>query len=70
VTRDDYGMSRRMKFALIVLEEGRGAGVMTVGRTELIDGQPWINWQTAKALERRGFVRLDTHEDGADVVTI
>jgi hypothetical protein len=68
--RDDYGMSRRMKYALIILEEGRGAGVMTSGRTEMCDQQAWINWQTALALERRGFVRLDAHDEGADVVMV
>lgn len=68
--RDDYDMTRRQKFALIILEDGRGSGVMTSGRTQISDGQAWVNWQTAMALERRGFVRLDTHDEGADVVMI
>jgi hypothetical protein len=69
--RDPHGMTRCEKYALIILEEGRGDGVLTTGRTSLIDGQPWINWRTARSLERRKFVRIDYHgspAEGGDVV--
>ena len=34
-------------------------GVITSGETSLIDGQPWINWRTAAALERKGFGKCE-----------
>jgi hypothetical protein len=33
----------------------------------LIDGQAWINWQTAEALERRRLVRIEHVNEGGDI---
>lgn len=33
--------------------------VVTTQETCVLDGQPWINWQTAYALQRRGFGKVD-----------
>ena len=38
-------------------EDGHEA-VVTSGPTCLIDGQPWIDWRTAYALERRGLAEV------------
>jgi hypothetical protein len=62
-------MSRRSKYALVILEESRQPGVLTTGATSLIDGQAWINWRTAYALHDRGFVRVHPYgEADAEVM--
>lgn len=33
--------------------------VVTTGETAVYDEQPWINWRTADALERKGFGKVD-----------
>lgn len=49
-----------MKAALELLRrDAHHAGVYCAEYTCLIDGQPWINWRTADALERRGLVTID-----------
>lgn len=55
--------------ALSLLHEADQPGVTTSDATPpyLIDGQPFINWQTAEALERRGLVRLECLDDGVDI---
>lgn len=57
-------VKQRVALALIrehgysyVGEEGR-EGVVTTEATCLLDGQPWINWRTAHALERRGLAEV------------
>lgn len=54
-------MTPRTREALCLLREhgdpaiGLGGGVVTTGPTGLDSGQPWINFHTARALERVGL---------------
>lgn len=40
------------------LQIGPGGGVVTTGATGLDSGQPWINFHTARALERAGLADI------------
>jgi hypothetical protein len=53
-------MTRAMQYALDLLRSSDQPGVvMGPGdSSRLIDGQPWIHFQTARALERRGLVSI------------
>jgi hypothetical protein len=42
-------------------------GVMCSEGSCLMDGQAWINWQTAEALEQRGLVRIERIDGGGDI---
>ncbi len=43
-------------------------GVITTGASAVYDGQPWIHWRTAEALEVRGKVKLVGYgTEGAEV---
>ena len=46
-------------------EGGRpcGWGVVTTGPSTVFDGQPWINFNTARALGRLGLVRSSICDD-------
>lgn len=64
---DDIGLSRRAKYALIILEHARTPGVLTTGRTALIDNQPWIHWRTAYALQDRELVTIVGYGEEAEI---
>jgi hypothetical protein len=49
----------KMQAALELLRRYDEPGVYAADYTATIDGQPWINWRTADALERRGLVTID-----------
>jgi hypothetical protein len=69
-------LTNKQKTALgMVREHGIGyvgedvkIGIMTSGPTSLIDGQPWINWRTAEALERKGFGKCQGWGEEAEFV--
>jgi hypothetical protein len=52
-------MTAKMQAALELLRRYDEPGVYGADETATIDGQPWINWRTAEALERRGLVTID-----------
>lgn len=63
-------MTKKQRDALRMLREhgdpviGLGGGVVTTAATALFDGQPWINWRTALALQRLGLAEV--HGYGAE----
>jgi hypothetical protein len=58
-------MTRKQREALAMLRKhgdsviGHGGGVLTSSASCLVDGQPWIHWRTAQALERLGLACID-----------
>lgn len=58
----ELSVKQREAFRLVCdhgeIMRGTRIGVITTGPTALIDGQPWINWRTAEALERRNLGRV------------
>lgn len=52
-------MTRNQRIALSILRQHGPEGVVTSGATGVIDSQPWVNWRTAEALQRKGLVVLD-----------
>jgi len=54
---------QRTALELLVAQEQHGyrngEGVASMAASALMDGQAWIHFQTARALERRGLVTLD-----------
>lgn len=63
----------KQEYAFWMLEEARARrhephGVVYAGRTDWIDGQAWIHWRTADALERRGRATVSYFPpDGAEI---
>jgi hypothetical protein len=68
------GITRRQREALTLLREHglnrgeTGDGVVTSAVTGLDSGQPWINFHTARALERKGLARIDYSWDYPEIV--
>lgn len=64
-------MTAAQRHALAVLHDADprygGEAVRTSGATHRCDGQAWINWRTARALERRGLVVCEGHGEEATV---
>lgn len=62
MSRGGGGLSGRQRHALHVLERcarvDGGWGVVG-SETAVIDGQAWVHWRTAGALEARGLVEID-----------
>lgn len=44
-----------------------GEGVRHAGASDMIDGQAWINWRTAAALERRGLAACEGYGEEASI---
>jgi hypothetical protein len=60
-------MTRLMRAAVCLLREhenyDEGWGVVGCESTGLIDGQPWVHWRTAAALEDRGLVKVENWDE-------
>lgn len=56
-------LTARQRTALALLRDcagyDEGWGVVTATETHCSGGQPWINWRTVAALERRGYVEVE-----------
>jgi hypothetical protein len=65
-------VTRKQREALRMLQQhgdphiGPGGGVVMNEATALFDGQPWLHWRTAEALERSGLAEIDYTWDGPD----
>ena len=68
-------LTSKQREALRLLREhgdpviGLGGGVVCADWTGLDSGQPWINWRTAYALERRGLAKVsrDPYDDYGEI---
>lgn len=65
MTRPDRkrGLTGRQRQALHLLrrcaDHDDGWGVVYAGTNHTYDGQAWIHWRTAEALQARGLVEID-----------
>jgi hypothetical protein len=63
-------LSHAMSYALRMMADARerghdphGVAGNTFDEPRFIDGQVWMDWRTAEALERRGLVRIEERTD-------
>lgn len=62
-------MTTAQRKALQMLRTADHPGIVTTSRSAMYDGQPWIYWRTAHALERLGVVTIAEYDedDGYEV---